>query len=92
MYNKKLKIIRNKVDKLDFKLLNLIKERTNLVKEVIKIKKYKKQIVDRKRIKKVLSNIRRNSIKKRIDPKVTKRIWSSMIKTYIEYEKRNFKK
>ena len=92
MYNKKLKIIRNKVDKLDFKLLNLIKERTNLVKEVIKIKKYKKQIVDRKRIKKVLTNIRKNSIKKRIDPKITKRIWSSMIKTYIEYEKRNFKK
>ena len=92
MYHKKLKIIRNKLDKLDFKLLNLIKKRTNLVKEVIKIKKYKKQIVDRKRIKKVLSNIRRNSIKKRIDPKVTKRIWSSMIKTYIEYEKRNFKK
>ena len=92
MDHKKLKIIRNKLDKLDFKLLNLIKKRTNLVKEVIKIKKYKKQIVDRKRIKKVLSNIRRNSIKKRIDPKVTKRIWSSMIKTYIEYEKRNFKK
>ena len=92
MYHKKLKIIRNKVDKLDFKLLNLIKKRTNLVKEVIKIKKHKKQIVDRKRIKKVLSNIRKNSIKKRIDPKITKRIWSSMIKTYIEYEKRNFKK
>ena len=92
MDHKKLKIIRNKLDKLDFKLLNLIKKRTNLVKEVIKIKKYKKQIVDRKRIKKVLSNIRKNSIKKRIDPKITKRIWSSMIKTYIEYEKRNFKK
>ena len=33
-----------------------------------------------------------NSIKRNIDPKITKRIWKNMIWSYIDYEKRNFKK
>ena len=87
----KLNSIRSNIDKLDHKLLDLIKKRTNLVNKVIKLKKYKKQIVDRTRIKKVLKNIRKESIKKKIDPKITKKIWSSMIASYIEYERKNFK-
>ena len=47
---KKLEIIRSKLDKLDNKLLSLIKYRTNLVKEVLKLKEFKKEIVDKKRI------------------------------------------
>lgn len=89
---KKLNTIRKKIDNLDQKLLSLIKKRTILVKEVIKIKKFKKQIVDKQRIKKVLDIIKKKSIKKGIDPKITKTIWSSMIKSYIAYERRNFKK
>jgi len=92
MKNKKLDIIRHKIDKLDYMLLNLIKKRTNLVNQVIKVKKSKKDIFDRKRINAVLGNIKRNSIKKEIDPKITKNIWSSMIKSYIEYERKNFNK
>jgi chorismate mutase len=92
MKNKKLDIIRVKIDKLDYKLLNLIKKRTNLVNKVIKVKKLKKHIVDNSRIKTVLKNVKKNSIKKKIDPKITQRIWSTMIKSYIEYEKRNFNK
>tara|TARA_B110000438_G_C15311673_1_gene435634 strand:- start:154 stop:432 length:279 start_codon:yes stop_codon:yes gene_type:complete len=92
MNNKKLNSVRKKIDKLDYNLLNLIKKRTILVKEVIKIKKFKKEIVDKKRIKSVLSNIKKNSIVKGIDPKITKTIWSSMIKSYIDFERRNFKK
>jgi len=92
MKNKKLEVIRNKIDKLDLKLLDLLKTRTHLVKKVIKLKKYKKQIVDNKRINKVLKNIKKNSIKRKIDPKITNKIWKNMIKGYIEFEKRNFKK
>ena len=47
---KKLNLIRIKLDKLDNKLLSLIKYRTNLVKEVLKLKVLKKEIVDKKRI------------------------------------------
>ena len=92
MINKKLNNIRKEIDKLDHRLLNLIKLRTGLVKKVIKLKKFKKQIVDYKRINKVLKNIRKNSIKKKIDPKVTNKIWTAMIRSYIDFEKRNFNK
>ena len=92
MNKNKLDKVRNQIDKLDVKLLNLIKIRTKLVNKVIKLKNYKKQIVDKKRIKKVLKKIKKNSIKKKIDPKITVKIWSSMINGYIDYEKGNFYK
>ena len=92
MNKKKLNNVRNKLDKLDYKLLDIIKKRTSLVKQVIKLKKHKKQIIDRNRIKKVLRNIKKISIEKKIDPKITQKIWSSMIKSYIDYERRNFNK
>ncbi len=83
--------IRKKLDKLDNLFLNLIKKRTLLVNQVLKNKKYKKDIIDRKRIKKILKNISIKSKAKKIDPKITEKIWSSMIKAYIDYEFRNFK-
>ena len=89
---KKLEIIRSKLDKLDNKLLSLIKFRTNLVKEVLKLKEFKKEIVDKKRINFILKKIHSKSNKLKIDPKITNRIWKNMILSYIDYEKRNFKK
>ena len=89
---KKLEIIRSKLDKLDNKLLSLIKYRTNLVKEVLKLKEFKKEIVDRKRINFILKKINLKSKKLKIDPKITNRIWKNMILSYIDYERRNFKK
>ncbi len=89
---KKLKIIRSKLDKLDNKLLSLIKQRTNLVNEVLKVKNYKKEIVDKKRIKLILKKINKKSQNLKIDPKITKRIWKNMIWAYINYERKNFKK
>ena len=92
MNTKKIKIIRNKIDKLDQKLLNLIKKRTILVNKVIKVKKFKKQIVDKKRISYVLRKIKKLSLLKKIDPQITNAIWSTMIRSYIKYEKKNFRK
>ena len=89
---KKLYLIRKKLDKLDNSLINIIKKRTLLVNDVLKLKKYKKEIVDKKRISKILKNIRKKSIKRNIDPKITKRIWINMIYAYIEFERNNFKK
>ena len=89
---KKLNLIRIKLDKLDNKLLDLIKYRTSLVKEVLKLKEFKKEIVDKKRINFILNKIKDKSNKLNIDPKITNRIWKNMIWTYIDYERRNFKK
>ena len=89
---KKLNQIRKKLDKLDNKLINLIKIRKNLVDEVIKQKQFKKEIIDKKRINFILRKINGKSKKLKIDPKITNRIWKNMIWSYINYEKRNFKK
>ena len=89
---KRLNTIRIKLDKLDSKLLSLIKYRTNLVKEVIKLKEFKKEIVDKKRINFILNKIKLKSKQLNIDPKITNRIWKNMIWSYIDYERRNFKK
>ena len=89
---KKLNKLRENLDKLDNSFIKLIKKRTKIVKEVLKLKKYKSEIVDKKRINFILRQIRKKSIKNKIDPKITNRIWKNMILSYIDYEKRNFKK
>ena len=88
----KLSKIRIQLDKLDNSLIRLIKKRTNLVKKVLALKEKKNQIVDKKRIKFILKNIRKKSLENNIDPKITQRIWKNMILSYIDFEKRNFKK
>ena len=89
---KKLTKLRKSLDKLDNSFIKLIKKRTALVKQVLKLKENKNQIIDRKRIKFILNQIRKKSLKNRIDPKITNRIWKNMIYSYIDFEKRNFKK
>ena len=89
---KKLEIVRSKLDKLDNNLLSLIKYRTSLVNEVLKLKEFKKEIVDKKRIEFILKKIHKKSKKLNIDTKITNRIWKNMIWSYIDYEKRKFKK
>ena len=92
-YKKKQLIkLRNELDRLDLSLINIIKKRYNLVKKVLNLKDYRNQIVDKKRINFILREIKKNSLLKQIDPKVTHRIWKNMIYAFIDYEKRNFKK
>ena len=92
MLNKNIIKIRKQLDKLDNNLLEIIKKRSKLVDEIIKNKKYKKQIVDKKRIKIILRNISKKSKIRNIDPEITAKIWKSMIKAFIDYEYKNFKK
>ena len=92
MVNKNILKIRKKLDLLDNQLLKIIKKRANLVNEVIQNKKFKKDIVDKKRISLILKNIYKKSKNKKIDPKITNKIWKSMISAFIDYEYRNFKK
>ena len=92
MDKKKLKKARGKIDTLDNRIFELIKQRTNVVKEMLKLKENKNQIVDQKRIRGILSKIKKKSIKNNIDPKITARIWRSMIWSYVDYQKRKFSK
>ncbi len=90
--NKTVIKVRKKLDSLDNKLLDIIKIRTKLVDKILHNKTSKKQIVDKKRIKVILKNIKRKSINKQIDVKLTRMIWSGMIKSYINFERRKFRK
>ena len=89
---KKLKIARGRIDSLDTKIFTLIKKRTQIVKYMLGLKKFKNQIVDHKRINEILKNIKNKSIKNKVDHKTTRRIWKSIIWSYINFQKRNFKK
>ena len=92
MKNKNINNIRKKLDKLDDKLLIIFKKRTFLVNKILNSKKFKNQIVDKKRINIILKKIKKKSQAKKIDTKITRRIWKSIIAAYIDYEFRNFKK
>ena len=92
MKNKKINVIRKKLDKLDLKMLTCIKKRSLLVNNILREKKYKNQIIDQKRIKIILRKINKESKKRNIDPKITNTIWKSMIRAFINYEFKNFKK
>ena len=81
-----------KLDRLDNDLLKLIKKRSNLVNKVLKVKIHKNEIIDQKRINFILNKIKKKSIQSNIDPKITSRIWKNMIWSFIDYEKRNFRK
>ena len=72
--------------------MEIIKKRTRLIDIVIKNKEFKKDIVDKKRISTILKNISKKSKLKKIDTKITRKIWISMIKAFIDYEFRTFKK
>ena len=89
---KKLNHLRKSLDKLDTNLLQIIKIRSNLVNEVLKLKEFKSEIVDKKRINFILKKINTKSKKLKIDPKITGRIWKNMIWSFIDFERRNFKK
>ena len=88
----KLKLLRKKLDKIDNHLLKVVNKRTQIVKKVLLLKSSKKEIIDKKRISVVLKKIKKESLKKNIDPKITRRIWKNMIWSYIDFERRNFKK
>ncbi len=92
MNKKKLKVARIKIDQLDRNIFNLIKKRTQIVKYMLGLKQFKNQIVDHKRINEIIKNIKNKSIKNKIDPKITTRIWKSIIWSYVDFQKRNFKK
>ena len=92
MNNKKLKLARSRIDKLDKSIFNLIEKRTKIVDHMLTLKEFKNQIVDHQRIKVILKNIRKKSISRKIDPLIAVKIWKSIIWSYVHYQRKNFKK
>jgi len=92
MNKKKLNLARKKIDLVDKNIFKLIKKRTKIVNHMLSLKKFKNEIIDHKRINEIIRKIKKKSLSSNIDPKITTRIWKTMIWSYIDYQKRNFKK
>ena len=90
--NRRLKKERKEIDKIDQQIFQLIKRRTMVVKKMLSLKKYRHEIIDHKRNKEIFYKLKRKSILNKVDPKITKRIWKSIIYSYIDFQRRNFKK
>ena len=88
----KLNLLRKKIDKIDLQLLQIIKKRTEIIKKVLLLKSNKNEVIDKKRISIILRRIKKESLRRNIDPKITYRIWRNMIWSYINFEKKNFKR
>ena len=61
---KKLSKLRKRLDKLDNSFIKLIKKRTEIVKQVLKLKHRKSEIVDKKIIRLILNQIKKKIYKK----------------------------
>ena len=83
---------RVEIDKIDEKLLPLIVKRSKMVNIALESKIKKSQIIDQKRIKSILSKVEKAAKSKSADPNLIKSIWKSMIWSFIDYEKKEFKK
>ncbi len=87
-----MKEIRKRIDKVDSKLLPLMVKRAKLVSKALDLKTKKSEIVDIKRINQIKRKIALRSKKLGANPKLISNIWISIIKNFIDFEKRNFKK
>ncbi len=84
--------IRKKIDKVDTKILPLMVKRSELVNKALSLKKKKSDIVDIKRINQIKKKVSGQAKKLGANPRLITDIWVSMIKNFIEFEKKNFKK
>ena len=87
-----MKIIRNKIDIIDNKLLPLMVKRSQLVEKALELKVKRSEIVDQKRILEITGKISQKTKKLGGNPKLLSNIWLSIIDNFIKFEKSKFKK
>ena len=87
-----MKLIRNKIDLIDSKLLPLMVKRSQLVEKALGLKERRSEIVDQKRIHEITKKISQKTKKLGGNPKLLSNIWLSIIDNFIKFEKSKFKK
>ena len=90
--SKEMKLIRKKIDQVDDKLLPLMVRRSKLVEKALSLKKKQTEIIDKKRIEEISRKISKKSEELGGNSRLLKSIWLSIIKNFIDYEKREFRK
>ena len=87
-----MKEVRRRIDKIDSQILPLMVKRSQLVNKALSLKTRKSEIVDTKRINQIKKKVESQSKKLGANPKLIGDIWISIIKNFINFEKKNFKK
>ena len=90
--SKEMKLIREKIDQVDDKLLPLMVKRSKLVEKALSLKKKQTEIVDKKRIDQISKKIVKKSLELGGNSQLLKSIWLSIIQNFIDYEKQEFNK
>ena len=80
-----MKLIRNKIDLIDSKLLPLMVKRSQLVEKALELKLKRAEIVDQKRIREITKKISQKTRKLGGNPKLLSNIWLSIIDNFIEF-------
>ena len=84
--------IRKSIDEVDSKILPLMVKRSKLVSKALDLKSKKSEIVDLERINQIKKNVSDQAKKLGGNPKLISDIWLSIIKNFIIFEKKNFRK
>ena len=79
--------VRELIDSIDDKILNLIAQRKNLVIEAVKLKS-KDQIIDSERIEKIIQKLSKQAVEKKLPDGLVEKLWNTMIQEFIDYETR----
>ena len=87
-----MKEVRKRIDKIDSKILPLMVKRSELVNKALSLKTKKSEIIDSKRINEIKKKVSSQAKKLGANPKLISDIWVSIIKNFINFEKKNFKK
>ena len=87
-----MKVVRNKIDIIDNKLLPLMIKRSQLVEKALNLKAKRSEIVDQKRIREITKKISQKTRQLGGNPKLLSDIWLSIIDNFIKFEKSKFKK
>ncbi len=88
----KMREIRKKIDSIDSRILPLMVKRSFLVNKALSLKTKKSEIVDIRRINQIKRKVAGDAKKLGANPSLISDIWLSIIKTFIQFEKKNFKK
>lgn len=81
-----LESIRRGIDKIDGKIVKLLRQRSTLVSAAGKLKKSEDAVRDSARVEKVIEKVRAIAVAEGLDPKVAEKVYRTMIDAFIAQE------
>lgn len=78
--------VRDNIDRLDRRIVPLLAERSDYVRQAARFKQTKAAVVDIDRIEQIILKVRHLAIEEGADPDLIERIYRSMIDAFIVFE------